>query len=180
MINKKSFATVSLTLLALPLFGALCLDTFTTAFLVLPAALYLSAVILKTTSLLIRGKHIRDNLIILTSALLLFFVLFLAVRPSDKGVNELTAQREQVLRELRPVFLEYAEDNKGFPETLDQMVPDYLVEIPNVLVNNGTEDSYERIEYFGRKETGIFSYHSIRGPDSGVVYDIEKDTFTSD
>ncbi|MDU9048479.1 MAG: hypothetical protein Q3M30_06490 [Candidatus Electrothrix sp. Rat3] len=84
------------------------------------------------------------------------------------------------MRELRPIFLEYAEDNKHFPENLDQMVPDYLAEIPAVLLKDSTDDSYKRIEYFGREETGIFSYHTMRGSDSGVIYDIAKDKFTHD
>ncbi|MDU9048481.1 MAG: hypothetical protein Q3M30_06500 [Candidatus Electrothrix sp. Rat3] len=50
MINKKSFAIVSLILVTLPFLGAICLDTFTTAFLAVPAILYLSAVILKAAS----------------------------------------------------------------------------------------------------------------------------------
>ena len=95
-------------------------------------------------------------------------------------MSELTAQRTQVLRELRPVFLKYTEDNKRFPENLDQMVPNYLEEIPAVLLDDDTQDSYKRIAYSGEKETGIFSYHSMRGPDSGITYDIAKDEFTRD
>ena len=180
MINKKSYAIISLTLVILPFFAAICLDTFATVFLAFPAILYLSAVILKATSLLIRQKHVRDNAVILVTALLFLPVIYTALLLSNRGMSELTGQREQVLRELRPVFLEYAEDNKHFPETLDQMVPNYLADIPAVLLKNNTEDPYKRIEYSGREETGFFSYRSMRGPDSGVVYDIAKDEFTYD
>ena len=180
MINKKSYAIVSLTLLILPFFGAIYLDTFTTAFLAIPAMLYLSAVILKATSLLIRQKQVRDNLVILVTALLFLPVIYTALLLSNRGMRELTAQRTQVLRELRPMFLKYAEDNKRFPERLDQMVPNYLEEIPAVLLKNSTNDSYRKIEYSGREATGIFFYHSIRGPDSGITYDIAKDEFTYD
>ena len=180
MINKKSYAIVSLTLLILPFFGAIYLDTFTTAFLAIPAMLYLSAVILKATSLLIRQKQVRDNLVILVTALLFLPVIYTALLLSNRGMRELTAQRTQVLRELRPMFLKYAEDNKRFPERLDQMVPNYLEEIPAVLLNNSTNDSYRKIEYSGREATGFFFYYSIRGPDSGITYDIAKDEFTYD
>ena len=180
MINKKNFAIVSLTLVSLPFFSAFFLDTFATAFFAIPAILYLSAVILKAASLLIRRKQFRDNLLILVTALLFLPVIYSTLLLSNRGMRELTAQRTQVLRELRPVFLEYAEDNKRFPENLDQMVPNYLKEIPAVLVNDKRKDSYKRIAYSGEKETGLFSYHSIRGPDSGVVYDIAKDKFIHD
>ena len=180
MINKKSYAIVSLTLVTLPFFGAIFLDTFTTAFLAIPAMLYLSAVILKVISLLIRRKQVRDNLVILVTALLFLPVIYTALLLSNRGMSELTAQRTQVLRELRPVFLKYTEDNKRFPENLDQMVPNYLEEIPAVLLDDDTQDSYKRIAYSGEKETGIFSYHSMRGPDSGITYDIAKDEFTRD
>lgn len=92
----------------------------------------------------------------MVTALLFLPVIFTALLLSNRGLRELTAQREQILRELRPIFLEYAEDNKHFPENLDQMVPDYLAEIPAVLLKDSTDDSYKRIEYFGREETGIF------------------------
>ncbi|MCI5119031.1 MAG: hypothetical protein D3913_14035, partial [Candidatus Electrothrix sp. LOE1_4_5] len=180
MINKKSYAKVSLILVSLPFFGAIYLDTFTTAFLAVPAMLYLSAVILKATSLLIRRKQVRDNLVILVTALLFLPVTYSALLLSNRGMRELTAQRTQVLRKLRPVFLEYAEDNKRFPENLDQMVPNYLKEIPAVLLNDNRKDSYKRIAYSGEKETGTFSYHSMRGPDSSISYDIAKDEFTRD
>ncbi|XCN72697.1 MAG: hypothetical protein Q3M24_20785 [Candidatus Electrothrix aestuarii] len=180
MINKKSYAIVSLTLMILPFFGAIYFDTFTTAFLAVPAMLYLSAVILKAASLLIKRKHVHDNALIMVTALLFLPVIFTALLLSNRGLRELTAQREQMLQELRPVFLKYAEDNKRFPENLEQMVPNYLEEIPIVLLNDKRKDSYKRIAYSGEQETGVFSYHSMRGPDSGITYDIAKDEFTRD
>jgi hypothetical protein len=85
------------------------------------------------------------------------------------------------MQELRPVFIQYRQDNGTYPSALDDLVPGYIQEIPAELINDGREDPYKKIYYeLQGEDQALFYFRTIRGPDSAAVYNINEDTFWYD
>jgi hypothetical protein len=85
------------------------------------------------------------------------------------------------VQELRPIFIQYRKDHGTYPAALEDLVPGYISEIPAELVNTGRNDSYSKIFYaLQSEEEALFLFHTIRGPDSSVIYKIHNDSFWYD
>ena len=79
-----------------------------------------------------------------------------------------------------PVFVEYKMEHGQHPSSLDDLVPRYIPKIPTELVNDGEDDPYKKISYTNREGQAVFCFHTMRGPDSSAIYNIDKDTLWHD
>ncbi|MDH5766061.1 MAG: hypothetical protein OEZ38_08595 [Gammaproteobacteria bacterium] len=96
---------------------------------------------------------------------------------------ELNKNREQAFTEIRPALMQYKEQHKVFPETLDKLVPDYITTIPKVLLipkPDTTEyDSLDMsIKYSPSGDSAYFSYRRGYIHTPKVTYDVVSDSYT--
>lgn len=96
---------------------------------------------------------------------------------------ELNKNREQAFIEIRPALMQYKDQHKVFPETLDKLVPDYIATIPKVLLipkPDSTEyDSLDMsIKYSPRGDSASFSYRRGYIHTPKVTYDVVSDSYT--
>ena len=178
MGKYRKFVITASVILALVWCAAFTLDVFGTFGLCLAAFIFFLATFILAAVRLIGRKEIKYNLIIMGLSVLLGASLILPPRVANRGLHQLTAKRKVLLQELRPVFIQYRKDHGTYPAALEDLVPAYLAQIPPELVNDGRSDSYSKIYYsLQSEEEPTFLFHSARGPDSGVIYDIHKDSF---
>ena len=180
MKKYRNFMITSAVFLALAWLAALTLDAFSTMLLCMPAIIYFFASFIFAFVRMITKKGIKHNLIIMGLCVLLAFSLGIPAKMSNRGLHELTAKRKAIMRELRPVFIQYRQDNGTYPSALADLVPEYISEIPSELVNDGRDDPYRKIFYEVQGEDAVFSFRTIRGPDSAATYNIHKDSFWHD
>lgn len=172
MNRYLKFYLTALIFLALPYFMAIAGDTFSVAMVSMPAFFFFGIGSILFLVRAIRKRDIKLNLVKLVSALLLLVSLGIPMVLSDKGLSELTRQRMQIMADLKPVFIAYHADNGHFPEKLEDLVPNYIDFIPEVLINDGQNDPYKKIEYSALSGGPKFYFHTVRGPDSSASYDI--------
>jgi len=120
---------------------------------------------------------VKKALWIVISIALIVFGGSLYVQWSNKDITELSKARRVALTELRPVILRYKADTGSFPKTLEALVPQYLPQIPAVLLNVPDVEPAKHIRYESMDDNVRFSYHVIRGPDSTEVFDVVKNSF---
>ena len=99
---------------------------------------------------------------------------------SNRDLAELSKARRAALAELRPLLLRYKADSGSFPQTLEQLVPAYLPQIPAVFKDEPNAEPVKRIRYEVREGNARISYHLIRGPDSTEVFDVTSNSFARD
>ena len=178
MRKYRKFAITAAVLLALPWWAAFRVDMFGTALACFPAFVFFFASFITAVVRLIKRKEIRYNLIIMGASVLLAFSLGAPAGVSNQDLSALTAKRKVIMQELRPVFIQYRQDNGTYPTALEDLVPEYIAEIPAELVNDGRDDPYKKISYeMQGEEEPMFFFHTIRGPDSAATYDIHNDSF---
>ena len=180
MKKYRNFVITSAVLLVLVWLAAFTLDAFSTMLLCMPAVIFFFASFILAFVRMITKKGIKHNLIIMGLCVLLTFSLGLPARVSNRGLHELTAKRKATMQELRPVFIQYRQDNGTYPTALADLVPEYISEIPVELINDGSDDPYRKIFYEVQGEEAVFSFRTIRGPDSRATYNIHKDSFWHD
>ena len=178
MKKYRKFAITAAVLLALPWWAAFRLDMFGTALACFPAFVFFVASFIAATVRMIKQKEILYNLIIMGLSVLLAVSLGGPAGVSNQGLSSLTAKRKVIMQELRPVFIQYRQDNGTYPSALEDLVPGYIPEIPAELVNDGRDDPYKKISYeLQGEEEALFIFRTIRGPDSAATYDIHNDSF---
>lgn len=182
MDKRKRFALISAVLIVLLIFLSVKkTDVFPMAFIAVPTMLYFVGKGIACLYRIIRRREAANNLVMLTGCVVGFFAVFLILMISTREISKLTQQRKAILQEIRPVFMKYKQDYGSFPKTLNSLVPDYIPEIPPVLIYNDKDRYYYRIQYNTWSEKGHehagFHFHGMTGPDSGVGYDIEEDKF---
>ena len=177
MKKYRKFTITSAVLLALVWWASLTLDAFGTMLLCMPAIIYFFASFILAFVGMITRKGIKHNLIIMGLCALLTFSLGIPAKVANRGLYELTAKRKAAMQELRPVFIQYRKDKGTYPSSLADLVPEYISEIPSELLNDGRDDPYRKIFYEVQGEEAVFSFHTIRGPDSWATYNIHKDSF---
>ena len=180
MKKYRKFMITSAVFLALAWLAAFTLDAFRTMLLCMPAILYFFASFILAFVRMVTKKGVKHNLIIMGLCVLLTFSLGIPAKVSNRGLYELTAKRKATMQELRPVFIQYRQDKGTYPPTLADLVPEYISEIPSELVNDGSDDPYRKISYEVQGEEAVFSFRTVRGPDSWAVYNIHKDSFWHD
>ena len=129
---------------------------------------------------MIARKEIRYNVIIMGCCVLLTFSLGIPARKANRGLYKLTAKRIEIMKELRPVFVQYRQDNGTYPGALEDLAPKYLPEIPTELMHDGRDDPYKRISYTLEGGQPFFYFSTIRGPDSVAIYNMDEDTLWHD
>ena len=178
MKNYRKFALTAALVLILVWWAALKLDMFGTVMVTMPAFIFFFISFILASIRIIAEKEIKHNLVIMGASVLLGFSLIVPTKFANRGLYELTAKRKLTMQELRPVFIQYRQDHGTFPPALENLVPDYITEIPAELISDGSEDPYRRIDYtLQEEEKAIFVFHTIRGPDSAAVYHIKENRF---
>jgi hypothetical protein len=181
MIKYRNFAITSAVFLAGVWGAALKLDMFGTMLACFAAVIFFFASFILATIRMIKREEIKYNLIIMGVSALLIFSLAIPANVANRGLYELTAKRKVIMQTLRPVFIQYRQDNGTFPTALEDLVPGYIQEIPEELMNDGREDPYKKIYYeLQGEDQALFYFRTIRGPDSAAVYNINEDTFWYD
>ena len=142
MKKYRKFAIISAVLLALVWWAAFTLDMFGTMVLCMPAIIYFFASFILAFVRMITRKEVKHNLIIMGLCVLLTFSLGIPAKVSNRGLHKLTVIRKATMQELRPVFIQYRQNNGSYPVTLEDLVPGYISEIPAERVNDGRDDPY--------------------------------------
>lgn len=127
-------------------------------------------------------SRIIQNVMALMIVLWLFSTpVWYFFRVIDKDIRQLNQQRQVVFVEIRPLFLRYKAEHGDFPQSLEQLVPDYMDEVPEVLINAENESSkILKIDYQSSKNTAKFVFNVTHVPNLGASYDIEKGIYDYD
>jgi ABC-type glycerol-3-phosphate transport system permease component len=98
-------------------------------------------------------------------------------------LQELNKSRENAFSEIRQILMRYRDEQGEFPETLDQLVPEYTPSISEVLLKKqGEKTSYNSmdisVKYVSTGSTATFSFQ--RGYDHTPVikYDVLTATYS--
>jgi hypothetical protein len=174
------FAIIASAFLALPYSCAFTSDMFGTAVVSLPALIFLIASLILGLLRIFQKKQMRYNTIIIGCCLFLIPLLGIPIGISNRGLHDLTQKRMQILRGLRPVFMKYRMETGAYPDSLEDLVPDYIPKVPPELVNDGKDDPYKKISYALEGGRPFFCFHTIRGPDSAAIYNLDEDSLRHD
>ncbi|MDH5473328.1 MAG: hypothetical protein OEY61_10770 [Gammaproteobacteria bacterium] len=98
---------------------------------------------------------------------------------------ELNKSREQAFANVRPALLSYKASQGVFPETLKQLMPDYITSIPDVLlIPKSTTPEYEvmdlSVNYISDGNTAVFTYRRGYNHTPLVTYDVLTDTYSEE
>jgi len=174
------FAIIASAFLALPYSCAFTSDMFGTAVVSLPALIFLVASLILGLMRIFQKEQMRYNTIIIGCCLILIPLLGIPIGISNRGLHDLTQKRVKILRELRPVFMKYKMETGAYPDSLEDLVPDYIPKVPAELVNDGKDDPYKKISYSLEGGRPFFYFRTIRGPDSAAIYNMVENTFWHD
>ena len=120
-----------------------------------------------------------QNIIALTVVLFLFsspLLYFIFV--IDKDIHQLNQQRRIAFVQIRPAFLKYKEKHGKFPARLDKLEPDYITQIPSVLINVDKKGHRNlRINYQTDEKTATFIFHVSHAPIPVMSYDIGENLY---
>jgi hypothetical protein len=174
------FAIISAAVLAFPYYCAVTSDMFGTVMVSMPVMIFFAVRFLFALVKAVQKKQIRYNLIVMAACLLIIPSLIAGIKISNRGLYGLTQKRMQIMKELKPVFVKYKAENGEFPNALEDLVPDYIAEIPAELVNDGKEDPYKKIYYTLSHEGPVFYFKTIRGPDASASYNVATDSLLHD
>jgi len=178
MRKYRKFAITSAVFLALVWWAAFEVDMFGTMLACFPAFIFFFASFILATVRMIKREEIRYNLSLMGVSALLTFSLIIPTLAANQGLYDLTSKRKVTMKALRPVFIQYRQDNGTYPSALEDLVPEYIPEIPAELVNDGRDDPYKKIYYeLQGEEEALFIFHTVRGPDSAAIYNIHQDSF---
>ena len=181
MRKYRKFAITAAVVLTLPWCAALTLDAFGTLMICSLVFIFFLASFILAVIRLIARKEIKYNLIIMGLSVVFAFSLILPPMAANRGMNQLTLKRKEIMQSLRPVFVQYKQNHGTYPSALEDLVPEYIPEIPPELVNDGREDPYKKIYYeLQGEDQALFHFRTIRGPDSAAAYNIHEDTFWYD
>lgn len=174
------FYTIGAAFLILPYYMAITRDTFATMVFAFPAFLFFLFSFIVSSIKIFRKEERKYHLIKTMSSLVLIFSLIIPLTLSDRGLSELTKKRTQIIKGLKPVFVEYLDENGHYPNTLQDLIPDYIQAIPNELINDGIEDPYKKISYTLEKGQPVFYFRTNRGPDSAARLNVVSGKYWHD
>jgi len=174
------FAIISAVILAFPYYCAFTSDMFGAAMVSMPVMVFYAIRFLVAFVKAVQKKEVRYNLIIMGACLLIIPSLIAGIKISNRGLYELTQKRMQIMKDLKPVFTKYEMENGEYPYALDDLVPEYIAEIPAELVNDGKDDPYKQIYYTLSHEGPVFYFKTIRGPDASASYNVATDSLWHD
>ena len=157
--------------------------SFAAAFFALPLLLFFGSLVLSSIIMAILKKDFKRYFrFIIAGFLGIPLTIFIFGFLADHDIRALTKERRQLFHDLRPIFLKYKQENHTFPIKLDDLVPKYILEIPPALICDieVSEPSIKTIMYFGDEKDAVFSYDTLRAPDSSEWYSIAENRYGHD
>ena len=174
------FYTIAAAFLILSYYMAITNDTFATMVCTLPAFLFFLFSFILSLINTFRKEERKYHLIKSMSSLVLTLSLIIPLTLSDRGLSGLTKRRIQMIKGLKPVFVEYLDEKGHYPRTLQGLIPDYIQAIPNELINDGMDDPYKKISYRLEKGQPVFYFRTSRGPDSAARLNVVSGEYWHD
>ncbi|MCB0336108.1 MAG: hypothetical protein KDD62_07370 [Bdellovibrionales bacterium] len=95
----------------------------------------------------------------------------------DREIQALNEKRKIAFQEIRPAFLKFHSERGSYPVSLEELVPDYLPELPEVILDSNSDDPALAIEYTLEENAPRFYFRTTHGPDSKASYDIESNSY---
>lgn len=96
-------------------------------------------------------------------------LLFIYFSAESRAIN---SQREAAFQKLRPAVMQYIADHGEAPPTLQQLVPDYLPELPAAILLDDDARPMQRMYYVATRKAVRIYYKKAGWPDSQAYYDI--------
>ena len=124
--------------------------------------------------------HIIIAIIIIAPIVGITSYIFYAKDLVNEELKELTSQRKVAFVKIRPAFMQYKDEHGAFPDSLQQLVPDYVPLIPQVLQSPEDEYPIIAIRYESEGANAFFYYHMGYGEVTTVFYDIGNNVFSYD
>ena len=106
--------------------------------------------------------------------------IFYAKDLVNEDLKELTIQRKLAFTQIRPAFMDYKKEHGAFPDSLQQLIPDYITSIPGVLQSPEDENPIMTIKYKSDGSSASFHYQTSFGQAFTVNYNIENNTFSNE
>lgn len=94
---------------------------------------------------------------------------------------EFNKKRETAFAEIRPALLNYKEQHGTFPESLDKLIPDYIAEVPKILLlEKAPNQEYDTldlsVQYLTDGKEALFRYRRGLIHTPVISYDIATGT----
>ena len=124
--------------------------------------------------------HIILAIIIIAPIVCITSYIFYAKDLVQDELKELTIQRKVAFAQIRPAFMRYKNEHGVFPETLQQLMPDYVSSIPEVLQSPENEYPIIAIKYISEESSAFFHYHTDYGQVTTISYDIGNNVFSDE
>jgi len=124
--------------------------------------------------------HIILAIIIIAPIVGITSYIFHAKDLINDELKELTSQRKVAFAQIRPAVMKYKNEHGVFPETLQQLMPDYVSSIPEVLQSPEDEYPIMAIKYISEGSSAFFHYHTGYGEVTTVSYDIGNNVFSDE
>ena len=124
--------------------------------------------------------HILLAIIIIAPIVGITSYIFYAKDLVNEELKELTSQRKVAFSQIRPAFMKYKNEHGVFPDALQQLVPEYVSSIPDVLQSPEDEYPIVAIKYIVEGSSAFFHYHTGYGEVTTMSYDIGSNAFSDD
>ncbi|MCK4951162.1 MAG: hypothetical protein KAS48_05035 [Gammaproteobacteria bacterium] len=98
----------------------------------------------------------------------------------NQDLKELTIQRKLAFTQIRPALIDYKKEHGEFPDSLQQLIPDYITSIPEELQSPDDENPIMTIKYRSEGSNAFFHYQTSFGQATTVNYDIGNNTFSNE
>lgn len=106
--------------------------------------------------------------------------IFYAKDLVNEDLKELTIQRKLAFTQIRPAFMDYKKEHGAFPDSLQQLIPDYITSIPGVLQSSEDENPIMTIKYKSEGSSASFHYQTSFGQAVTVNYNVENNTYSNE
>ena len=106
--------------------------------------------------------------------------IFYAKDLVNEDLKELTIQRKLAFTQIRPAFMDYKKEHGAFPDSLQQLIPDYITSIPGVLQSPEDENPIMTIKYKSDGSSASFHYQTSFGQAVTVNYNIEDNAYSNE
>ena len=98
----------------------------------------------------------------------------------NEDLKELTIQRKLAFSQIRPAFMDYKKEHGAFPDSLQQLIPDYITSIPGALQSPEDENPIMTIKYKSDESSASFHYQTSFGQAFTVNYNIGDNAFSNE
>ncbi|OGQ94751.1 MAG: hypothetical protein A2521_16645 [Deltaproteobacteria bacterium RIFOXYD12_FULL_57_12] len=102
-------------------------------------------------------------------------LLFVYFSAESRTVN---SQREAAFQKLRPAVMQYIADHGEAPPTLQQLIPDYLPELPAAILLDDNARPMQRMHYVATRKAVRIYYKKAGWLESQAYYDIVDNRYS--